>query len=78
MLYARRETPRRAVELALAGLKVVVERRPGTRVVLFGSGMRSSVPFRCEDIGVLETVDLARLYRSANVGVALSMTNLSS
>ena len=38
VLYARRETPRRAVELALAGLNVVVEQRPGTRVVLFGSG----------------------------------------
>ena len=77
VLYARRETPRRAVELALAGLKVVVERRPGTRVVLFGSGTRSDVPFPCEDVGVLKPPDLARLYRSANVGVALSMTNLS-
>ena len=77
VLYARRETPRRAVELALAALKIAVERRPETRVVLFGSGTRSDVPFPCEDVGVLRPRDLARLYRSANVGVALSMTNLS-
>jgi glycosyltransferase involved in cell wall biosynthesis len=77
VLYARRETPRRAVELALSALKIAVERRPEMRVVLFGSGMRLDVPFPCEDVGVLKPRDLARLYRSANVGVALSMTNLS-
>src|SRR6188472_3284514 len=54
VVYARRETPRRAVELALAGLKLVVERRPDTRVVLFGSGMPPQAPFPCEDIGVLK------------------------
>ena len=46
VLYARRETPRRAVELALAGLNVVVEQRPGTPRRAVRVRMRSSVPFR--------------------------------
>ena len=57
VVYARRETPRRGVELALAGLAALVERRPDTRVVLFGSGAPATVPFPCEDIGVLPPAD---------------------
>ena len=69
--YARRETPRRAVELALAGLKVVVERRPETRVVLFGSGMRSQRPVpmrghrRSPTVGSRSSLSLGECRRGA-------------
>jgi len=76
-VYARRQTPRRAVDLVFAGLMELFERRPGTRVVLFGSRSRPSVPFPCEDRGVQPPHELAALYRRASAGIVFSLTNLS-
>ncbi len=44
-VYARRETERRAVDLAMAGLAVLAERRPSIRPVLFGSRQKATLPF---------------------------------
>ena len=76
-VYARRQTPRRAVDLAFAGLMDLFERRPGIRVVLFGSRSRPSVPFPSEDWGVRPPRELAALYRRASAGIVFSLTNLS-
>jgi len=76
-VYARQETPRRAVELALAGLATLWERRPGLRVVLFGSNKQQTVPFPCEDLGVAPPAQLAELYRRASAGVVFSLTTHS-
>lgn len=77
VVYARRETERRAVDLALAGVATLVERRPGVRVVLFGSNDEVSAPFPCEDVGVLAPGELAALYRRASAGLVLSLTTHS-
>jgi glycosyltransferase involved in cell wall biosynthesis len=76
-VYARRETDRRAVDLALAGLATLFERRPGVRVVIFGSHSRATVPFPCEDLGVAPPRELAALYRRASAGVVFSLTTHS-
>jgi O-antigen biosynthesis protein len=76
-VYARRETPRRAVALALAGIGNLFERRPGVSVTLFGSAIRGTAPFPCEDLGVAPPERLAELYRRASAGVAFSLTNHS-
>lgn len=76
-VYARRETGRRAVDLALAGIATLYERRPGVRVVLFGSKMTATTPFPGNDLGVVEPRELARLYRRASAGVVLSLTTHS-
>ena len=76
-VYARRETDRRAVDLALAGLATALERRPGLRVVAFGSNLEVSAPFPLEDIGVQSPEELARLYRRASVGIVFSLTTHS-
>jgi glycosyltransferase involved in cell wall biosynthesis len=76
-VYARRETSRRAVELALAGIGTLFERRPGVRVVLFGSNFGVSTPFPCEDLGVQPPRELAALYRRASAGVVFSLTTHS-
>ena len=76
-LYARRETERRAVNLAMAGLGTLFERRPGLRVTAFGSNMGVRAPFPCEDLGVASHRDLAALYRRASVGVVFSLTTHS-
>jgi glycosyltransferase involved in cell wall biosynthesis len=76
-VYGRRETPRRAVDLALAGIANLYERRPGLGVTLFGSSVTGYAPFPCEDLGVAPPEQLAALYRRASVGVAFSLTNHS-
>jgi O-antigen biosynthesis protein len=76
-VYARRETARRAVELALAGLATAYDRRPSLRVVAFGSNFPVSAPLPLEDRGVQPPRDLARLYREASVGVVFSLTTHS-
>jgi glycosyltransferase involved in cell wall biosynthesis/GT2 family glycosyltransferase len=76
-VYARRETERRAVDLAIAALATLISRRPDVRVVLFGSNAPAVVPFPCENAGTLTPEELSGLYRKASVGVSLSLTNLS-
>jgi O-antigen biosynthesis protein len=76
-VYAREETERRAVELAIAGLGTLFERRPGVRVCLFGSRSGPRAPFPCEDLGVRSPRELAALYRRASVGVVFSLTTHS-
>ena len=76
-VYARRQTGRRAVDIAFAGLMELFERRPGIRVVLFGSRSTPSVPFPCEDLGVQTPDQLAGLYRRASAGLVFSLTNMS-
>jgi glycosyltransferase involved in cell wall biosynthesis len=77
VVYARWETARRAVELALAGLATAFERRPGLRVVAFGSNLGVSGPFPLEDRGVQPPAELAALYRRASVGLVFSLTTHS-
>jgi O-antigen biosynthesis protein len=76
-VYGRRETPRRAVELAIAGIANLFERRPGLRVTLFGSNIKGSAPFPCSDLGVQPPRELAALYRRASAGVVFSLTTHS-
>lgn len=76
-VYARRETERRAVDLALAGVATLIERRPGVRVVLFGSNREAEAPFPCVDAGVLPPSELAALYRRASAGIVFSLTTHS-
>lgn len=76
-VYGRAETERRAVDLALAGLTMLFERRPGLRVILFGSNFAIAAPLPARDLGVLAPSELAMLYRRASVGVVFSLTTHS-
>ena len=77
VVYARSESGRRGVELALAGLATAFERRPRLRVVAFGSNFPVPAPFPLEDVGVRPPAELAELYRRASVGVVFSLTTHS-
>jgi glycosyltransferase involved in cell wall biosynthesis len=77
VVYARAETQRRAVELALAGLATAFERRPSLRVIAFGSSLGISAPFPIEDRGVRPPAELAELYRRASIGIVFSLTTHS-
>jgi glycosyltransferase involved in cell wall biosynthesis len=76
-VYARRETERRAVDLAMAGLASLAQRRPTIRPVLFGSRQKAWLPFAAEDLGVVHPRRLAELYREAQVGLVFSLTTHS-
>ena len=76
-VYARKETERRAVELAMAGLAHLAQRRPTIRPVLFGSRQPGSLPFLAEDLGVVPPRRLAELYREASAGIVFSLTTHS-
>jgi O-antigen biosynthesis protein len=76
-VYGRRETHRRAVDLALAGVATLVERRPGVRVAIYGSNARLQSPVPATDLGVLPPRELAALYRRASAGVVFSLTTHS-
>jgi O-antigen biosynthesis protein len=76
-VYARQETARRGVELALAALALLKERRPEVRVVLFGSHSPTDPGFDHVDLGVVAPAQLAALYRKSTVGVVFSLTTHS-
>jgi glycosyltransferase involved in cell wall biosynthesis len=76
-VYARRETERRAVDLAVAGLAALADRRPTIRPVLFGSSQRTQLPFMAEDLGIVPPRRLAALYRQASAGIVFSLTTHS-
>jgi glycosyltransferase involved in cell wall biosynthesis len=76
-VYARSETDRRAVPLAMAGLATLADRRPDLHPVLFGSRQRQRLPFQADNLGVVAPKRLAELYRRASAGVVLSLTTHS-
>lgn len=75
--YARASTPRRAVPLGLMALGDLYRRRPGVRIVLFGTDQSVETTFPSEHTGVLAAEQLAWLYSEATVGLCLSLTNFS-
>ncbi|MFY9264185.1 MAG: glycosyltransferase [Solirubrobacterales bacterium] len=75
--YARHFTPRRGVELGMLALQQVKERRPETRIVLYGANVETFSPFQHEHLGVISHERLRRLYAESTVGLSLSLTNYS-
>jgi glycosyltransferase involved in cell wall biosynthesis len=76
--YARHETHRRGTGLGLLALALLKRRRPETEVVLFGSDrLPYELPFEFRLAGIMGERELAELYRSAAVGLSVSLTNYS-
>lgn len=76
-LYGRDITPRRAVPLALMALGELKQRRPGLRVLSFGSATEIDMPVDYEHLGVLTPEELSWAFSEATVGLVLSLTNYS-
>ncbi len=78
LVYGRCDTARRGVELALAGLELASQRGARFLCVLFGEDVAlDDVSFPWTSVGVLPPRELAALYRAAQLGVVLSLTNPS-
>jgi glycosyltransferase involved in cell wall biosynthesis len=78
LFYARPETERRGFELGILALSLVAKKLPDTEFVLVGFPRRSlDLPFQAIFPGVLPLSELGALYRSCDVALVLSHTNLS-
>jgi glycosyltransferase involved in cell wall biosynthesis len=77
LFYARATTPRRAVPLGLLALEELARRRPGVDIALFGEAGEVRAGFAHRSLGVLSGDELADAYARAEVGLVLSMTNIS-
>jgi len=78
LFYARPETERRGFELGALALALVAKRLPGVEIVLAGVPARSvDLPFPATCVGVLPLSRLGALYRSCDVALVLSHTNIS-
>ncbi|QWD73286.1 glycosyltransferase family 4 protein [Polynucleobacter sp. UB-Raua-W9] len=76
--YARPPTARRAFELGVLVLREVQRQKPNITIVLAGWDLRGyKIPFRYENSGLVELDKLGNLYRSCDVALVLSFSNLS-
>ncbi|WP_060860640.1 glycosyltransferase family 4 protein [Paenibacillus riograndensis] len=78
IFYARNTTPRRGVELGLQALELVEKRFKGNvEIVLFGGDKNLKANFTHTNLGVLNTGELADLYKNADLALVVSLTNAS-
>jgi glycosyltransferase involved in cell wall biosynthesis len=78
LFYARPETERRGFELGLLALSLAAKSMPDVEFVMAGLSRRSlDLPFPAIFPGILPISELGALYRSCDVGLVLSHTNLS-
>jgi glycosyltransferase involved in cell wall biosynthesis len=76
--YARPPTSRRAFELGILVLAEVATRHPEVEIVMAGWDLSGyEIPFRFHDAGILKLDDLPALFRSCDVALVLSYTNVS-
>jgi glycosyltransferase involved in cell wall biosynthesis len=78
LFYARPQTERRGFELGILALSLVASKLPDVEFVLVGFPPQSiRLPFPAVFPGVLPLSELGALYRSCDVALVLSHTNLS-
>ena len=75
--YGRPSTERRCFELGIASLKLVKEKYPEIEIVIAGLDGIGDVGFEVTLLGSVPLPELGDLYRSCDLGIALSGTNLS-
>jgi glycosyltransferase involved in cell wall biosynthesis len=77
--YAQPDKPRRAFEIGMKALELLMRSRPQTKIVLFGSEAiaHTPAPFPFENAGLLQPHELAHLYTRTRLGLVLSTTNPS-
>lgn len=74
--FCRPSTPRRAHELALAGLETFAARHPEVPIHAYGEPS-GPLPFATVDHGLMTPAELGELYRGSVAGLILSATNVS-
>jgi glycosyltransferase involved in cell wall biosynthesis len=75
--YHRPSTPRRAVELAVAALRLLHGRAVSFHVHFFGEPLSETPAYPHTDHGTLDAAGLGALYRACDLGMVFSATNYS-
>ena len=75
--YGRPSTERRAFELGMAALELISRKYPEIELIIAGLDNLDTPPFPCILKGNLSLIETGALYRTCDIGIALSATNLS-
>jgi len=75
--YGRPSTERRCFELGMAALKKISEKFPDVEIVIAGLDLTINPPFKATLLGNMKLEDTGELYRTCDMGIAFSGTNLS-
>lgn len=75
--YGRPSTERRCFELGIASLKLISQRFPDVEIIIAGLDLQSPPPFKATLLGNMSLQETGNLYRTCDVGLAFSATNLS-
>lgn len=75
--YGRPSTERRCFELGIASLKLIAEKFPDIEIIIAGLDLQSAPPFKATLLGNMSLEDTGKLYRTCDIGLAFSATNLS-
>lgn len=75
--YGRPSTERRCFELGMASLQAISNRFPDVEIIIAGLDLSFTPPFKASLLGNMTLEETGKLYRTCDVGVAFSATNLS-
>jgi O-antigen biosynthesis protein len=75
--YGRPSTERRCFELGISSLKLIAEHYRGVEIIVAGLDLKEPLPFKATLLGNLTLVQTGDLYRTCDLGLAFSGTNLS-
>lgn len=75
--YGRPSTERRCFALGIAALSKIAEKYPEIELVIAGLELGSKPPFKVTTLGNLTLAGTGDLYRTCDIGIAFSGTNLS-
>ncbi len=79
IFYARPETRRRGFDMGIRALQKVYKQYPEIEICLYGSDglAQHKVPFPYNNLGVVAPAELGERYRESDIGLSISLTNLS-
>lgn len=75
--YGRPSTERRCFDLGMASLKKIARRFPEVEIIIAGLDLKARPPFKATLLGNMTLKDTGELYRTCDLGMAFSGTNLS-
>ena len=75
--YGRPSTERRCFELGIVALKKIADAFPDVEIIVGGLDLAQSPPFKATLLGNMTLAQTGDLYRTCDVGIAFSGTNLS-
>jgi glycosyltransferase involved in cell wall biosynthesis len=75
--YGRPSTPRRAYELGIKALELISNHYPDIEILIAGHNTLAPPKFKCTLLGNLTLKQTGELYRTCDIGIALSGTNMS-